>query len=196
MLSRREKMKEQLIGSNKSHSLLSLMRQDKGRYPTIGQALVCPGFWVVVSYRLAHWLYDHHLDFLGIVIQLLVFFVFNCDISRRASLGPGVGLFHPMGIFIGPMVTMGKCCNIGPNVFIGANREPDDPEDYPVLGDYVILGAATQVYGGIVVGDRVRIGPGAVLFKDVPDGYIVLSPTSRTFKRDDWDYEKLGKQDW
>lgn len=193
---RRKNMKARFIVFTKNLNLLSLIREDIDRYPTKGQAFISPGFWVVMSYRFTHWLSNHHMDFLGMALQLFTFLVFNCDISRRASLGPGVGLFHPMGIFIGPMVTMGTCCNIGQHVFIGANREPDDPEDYPVLGDYVILGAATQVYGGIVVGDRVRVGPGAILYKDVPDGHIILSPASRSFKRKDWDYEKLGKKDW
>jgi len=190
------KTRQRIKAINESFGLIALIKEDINRFPSLANALSTPGFWVVMSYRLSHWLSKHYLGLLGLVIQLLCFLIFNCDISRRASLGPGIGLFHPMGIFIGPNVVMGKCCNIGPNVFIGANREPDDPADYPVLGDYVILGATSQVYGGVSVGDRVRIGPGAVIFKDIPDGYVVLSPVSRSFKRDKWDYEKLGKKDW
>lgn len=193
---KRKEMRERIKRANKALSLDSMIRDDRKRYPSLSEALTSPGFWIVVSYRLSNWLSHHHLDFLGMILQLLNLFIFNCDISRRATIGSGCCIYHPMGIFIGPMVIMGSSCTIGPHIFIGAKKKAQDPEDYPILGNSVVLGAAAQLYGGIVVGDSVKIGPGAILFKDVPEGHLIFSPNPRAIKREVWNDERFNKKNW
>lgn len=188
---RKKEVRAQIIASNKNLSLRALLEGDGQMHSTIGKAIGHPGFWIVAIYRLSHWFSYHGLDVIGRILQLLNQFIFNCEISRRADIGPGLCIYHPLGIFIGPMVVIGRHCQVGPHVFIGSRRRYDDPDDYPVLGEGVFLGTAAQIYGGIVVGDRVHVGPGAILFQDVPDGHVIASPRSRSMESGVWKKEKF-----
>jgi len=70
-----------------------------------------------------------------------------------------------LGIQISP------AAKIGPGLFIGhfggiviSGRAAKAP----VIGDRVYIGPGAVLYGGIHVGDEAKIGPNAVIHKDVP----------------------------
>lgn len=41
-------------------------------------------------YRVAHWLYLHHIPFLPKLIQLLIFVTYNCSVSYKMEVGGGL----------------------------------------------------------------------------------------------------------
>lgn len=44
----------------------------------------------------------------------------------------------------------------------------------PVIGDNVFIGPGAKIFGGIRVGNNVKIGANCVVFQDVPDNSTVV----------------------
>lgn len=53
----------------------------------------------------------------------------------------------------------------------------------PVIGDDVKIFTGAIVYGGIRIGNHVRIGAGTVVDKDVPDNCVVIGNPARIIRR-------------
>lgn len=70
-------------------------------------------------YRIARWLYLHHIPFLPKLLQLITFLMYNCSVSYKMSIGRGSFFNHAgIGVLINPKVVIGKNCKIGNNVSI------------------------------------------------------------------------------
>jgi serine O-acetyltransferase len=50
---------------------------------------------------------------------------------------------------------------------------------HPTLGSHVVVGAGAKVLGNIQIGDRVRIGAGSVVLRDVPSNTTVVGIPGR-----------------
>jgi serine acetyltransferase len=159
-----------------------LLRLDSRRYHGFRRAFSHIGFWLVVSHRISYWLYTHKMDPLAQILQFLTRFVSGCEISRKTVIGPGLSIYHPMGIFVGPYTCMGAVTEIGPQVFIGSNHKPDDPDDYPIILDHVAIRTGAALFGDIIVHDSSEIGANAVMFSDVPANSVVLPAQNRVIK--------------
>lgn len=110
----------------------------------------------------------------GIVKQFNQFLT-GADLAWQARVGGGVIFFHPVGVVVGPHVTLGKNCTFQQGVTLGGKGgRRSDPRDSPVLGDDVALGSGAKVVGPVHVGDRARIGANAVVTKDIPSDCIAV----------------------
>lgn len=146
--------------------------QGQGPLSMLGCLMRRSGFLAVFFHRLAAASVTKGL--LGrvgasILMRLNIFFN-GCDISPRAVIGPGFKLSHPVGVVIGPAVVgsnvmMMQGVTLGMRHFTDAE---DDPANYPVIGDNVIISTGAKIIGGIKIGDHALIGANAVVLKDVP----------------------------
>ncbi|MGW8482204.1 serine acetyltransferase [Microbacterium sp. NPDC055903] len=97
------------------------------------------------------------------------------ELPVSTSIGPGLRLRHGVGLVVNPASTIGAGVMLRQGVTLG-NRKGKN--DCPAIGDGVEIGVGAVVIGAITVGENARIGPNAVVFRDVPAGAIVLSPAS------------------
>ncbi len=160
---------------------LKLSRQ--GLAILLAYLVVCPGFLAVFLFRAssffarkgrAGWV-------VGKLIARLNAFVNGCEIHPRASIGPGLFLPHPAGIVIG-LPRIGANATILQNVTIGGRYRYDDPLDpnnYPVIGDDVVINAGAVVLGGIELGKGVQVGANAVVTQNVPDNATAVGVPAR-----------------
>ena len=124
------------------------------------------------------------ITFFGIKIKLPLYS--NCYLPDTEMLErQNVEFPHPIGIVIAKSAKLGKNCVIYQNVTIGGKNHSLEysRDNFPTLGDNVIVYAGACIIGGIKIGNNVQIGANAVVTKDVPDNCIVVGNPARIIKR-------------
>ncbi|MFE7627772.1 sugar O-acetyltransferase [Streptomyces sp. NPDC057509] len=97
-------------------------------------------------------------------------------------------------------ITIGRDCQIGPNVQLLTPTHPVEPEPRrdkleaarPItIGDNVWLGGGAIVLAGVTIGENSVIGAGAVVTKDIPANVVAVGNPARVIRsiqtRDDED---------
>ena len=132
------------------------------------------GFQAVVLHRIAHWFKSHHIPVLGPLVARLNLFLTGVDIAPGAVIGPGLLISHGVGLVIGGHARIGADAILLHGVTIGSPSRAR-VEKMPVIGDRAFIGAGASLIGGIMIGNDVKVGVGALVTRDVPDGHRVVS---------------------
>ena len=146
------------------------------------RAWLSPGFQAVAAYRIGRaaeevgGLARRPLRVVRIGLAFVAYTVHHVELPHTARVGRRVKLAHQGGIVIGHDAVIGDDCLIRRNVTIGA---VDDAGRSPRLGDRVRIGPGAVLIGDITIGDDVLIGPNAVVTTNVAAGARVLAPSSR-----------------
>lgn len=113
----------------------------------------------------------------------------GAEIHFRATIGNNLVLDHGYGTVIGETSHVGNNCYILGGVILGARgiASNNNEKRHPVIGNNVQIGAFTQIFGEIVIGNDVFIGPNCVITEDVADGEKVVNniTTSTVSKYDE-----------
>lgn len=132
-----------------------------------------PRLQAVALLRLSQ-LLARHSPALATVVKWVNGVLTGSDISWDAEIGPGLQLFHPSSVVIGPRVTIGRNCRIMQGVTLGHGHGGS-----PRLGDDVFIGSNAVVVGAIDIGDHAHIGANSVVTFPVPLGARVRSQPAR-----------------
>jgi serine acetyltransferase len=103
------------------------------------------------------------------------------DIPLSCEIGPGARIFHGFGLVLHANTKIGSHVVLRHGVTIGMSGTYGEPR-VPVIGDYVDIGAAAMILGGITVGDHAVIGASAVVVKDVPERAVVVGNPARVVR--------------
>jgi serine O-acetyltransferase len=123
-----------------------------------------------LMFRLSHAAGQVH-PLAGTLIKQLNHLITGGDLAWQAEAGPGLRLYHPTGVVIGPHVLIGRDCSIQSGVALGGyGGSSIDATQVPSIGDRVSIGSGAKVIGGIEVGNDVSIGANAVVLTDVAPG--------------------------
>jgi serine O-acetyltransferase len=109
------------------------------------------------------------------VLQVCIRNVYGIELAFTVRIGRRLRLAHQGGIVIHDFATIGNDCLLRHGVTLGA-KNTDREDEVPVLGDRVQVGPNAVVMGAVVVGDDARIGPLALVTRDVPSGGRALAP--------------------
>jgi serine O-acetyltransferase len=122
---------------------------------------------------------------LGHVVKQLNHFLTGADLAWQAQIGPGMTLYHPTGVVIGPHVVAGEGLILQQGVTIGGDGGPEGGCDSsPRIGDNVSIGPGARIFGRVEVGSNTLIGANAVVIKDVPSECVAVGvPASSTPRR-------------
>jgi serine O-acetyltransferase len=156
-----------------------------GRLRRVVNCLRTPGVQAVIVFRFGQWL-DSQPVLLKLLLQPIYFvlnglvqIVWGIELPRSAAIGPGLYIGHFGGIIIAPGVTIGRNCNLSQHITIGLSGQ-GEKAGVPTIGDNVYIAPGAQVFGKISVGNNVKIGANAVIYRDIPDNAIaVLDPGFR-----------------
>lgn len=89
-------------------------------------------------------------------------------------------------IFISGDASVGKNCVIFQQVTIGSVASPDSKgKGGPTIGDDVYIGSGAKIIGAVNIGNNVRIGANAVVYKDVPDNSVVVSGEQKIIRKNE-----------
>lgn len=143
-----------------------------------------PGLQAGLVYRLGSW--THHTvrvpllrelcKVIHAVLRKLCIMLYGIEIDATAEIGGGLYIGHHGGVIIGP-ARMGNDCNIAHHVTIG--RRVDGTPGAPVLGDRVWVGTGSVLFGGVTLGDGVTVGPLTVVSRNVPSRVMVMGNPMR-----------------
>lgn len=82
---------------------------------------------------------------------------------------------HPIGIVIGYGVTLGVNCVIYQHVTLGGKTlNGAKNNEYPTIGNNVVVYANAMIIGDIKIGDNVVVGAGAIVTKNVANNSLVV----------------------
>jgi serine O-acetyltransferase len=154
-----------------------------------------PALWVVLLYRLCHF-FDARCrpKFLGKILLTLTYIPFRIlgvmlgvEINFRSHIGAGLLINHFGGVHIGPVI-MGENCNIAHAVTIGRSSRVHDATvdnqtqfiDTPTLGDRVWLGPGAVISGGIALGSDSVVAANSFVNRDVPPRGIAMGVPAKT----------------
>ena len=148
-----------------------------------------PAVWAIGCYRLGNWL-NTRRPFLLVRIPLkVVSFVANkwCEvvmemcIDPQATIGEGLYISHIGGVHINPQAILGKNCDVGHRVTIGASAM--GRLGAPVLGDDVYIGTGATLVGKIKVGSGAKIAANTLVMSNIPEGATVMGVPGRIIAR-------------
>jgi serine O-acetyltransferase len=164
--------------------LWALLREDRKSNGSVFN----PGFQALAVHRFGVW--KHALEPKLVRLPFTVVYrvlnrfvrnVYGIELHINTRIGRRLLIGHQHGIIIHPNATIGDDCLIIQGVTIGQDRDTRGsfPPPAPKLGNRVRVGAGAVIAGDITIGDDVRIGPNAVVMQNVPAGAIVSAPPSR-----------------
>jgi serine O-acetyltransferase len=97
----------------------------------------------------------------------------NCQ-----DIGAGFYIQHGFSTII-TAKSIGKDCWINQQVTVGYNGK----NNFPTIGDNVVIRAGAKVVGKITIGNNVKIGANAVVVKDVPENCTVVGVPAYIVKK-------------
>jgi serine O-acetyltransferase len=117
---------------------------------------------------------------LGHLTKQINHVITGADLAWQATAGPGLRLFHPTGVVIGPFVTMGSECSLQQGVTLGGmGGETRRSDDSPTVGSRVAIGSGAKIFGAVTIGDDARIGANAVVLQSIPAGATAIGVPAR-----------------
>ena len=147
------------------------------------EVLFCyPGFHALCLHRLAHWLHVRKIALIPRLISHIARFLSGIEIHPGAQIGQGVFIDHGMGVVIGETAIVGDYTLIYQGVTLGGTGK-ESGKRHPTIGKHAVVGAGASVLGNIQIGDRVRVGAGSVVLRDVPANCTVVGIPGRPISR-------------
>lgn len=138
--------------------------------------LCYPGFYAVMTYRLAHELYQLNVPLLPRILAELAHSCTGVDIHPGAVIGEGFFIDHGTGVVIGQTAVVGRNVKLYQGVTLGGlstrgGQRLRQNKRHPTLGDGVTVYANATILGGDTeIGDGCTIGANAFITSSIPAG--------------------------
>lgn len=170
------------------HELKHYLAQDMLRYGLRGKLTIrtfVRYFWVEVIPGLKFMIVFRYCQYFRKKNRLLFYIYYlwlrrlrvkyGIDISYRTKIGKGLYIGHFGGIVIHGDTEIGAFCNLSQGMTIGVSNRGKNV-GVPKIGDRVFIGPGAVILGGITIGNDVLIGTNAIVNFDVPDQSVVAAP--------------------
>lgn len=144
------------------------------------------GLIIVSAFRAARALHlagRKNILFRCVALPFLVFYKLFFDymmgvyIPYETEIGPGLVVYHGIGLVINPRAVIGQNCTLRQGVTIGSKDEANSAA--PRIGNNVNIGANVLVLGDLEIGDGATLGGGAVVVDSVPAGGVAVGNPAR-----------------
>ncbi len=142
-----------------------------------------PGLHALISYRIAHFLFNIGLTFLARMISQVSRLTTGIEIHPGAKIGKNFFIDHGMGVVIGETTVIGDNVLLYQGVTLGGTGIMKGKR-HPTVGNNVVIGAGAKVLGNIKVGDNSYIGANAVVIKDVPANSTIVGVPGRITRQE------------
>ena len=132
-------------------------------------------------HRVAHWLFTHHMKFLGRWVSQIARRRTGVEIHPAAKIGRRLVIDHGTGIVIGATAEIGDDCLFYQGVTLGGTGAARGKR-HPTIGNNVMIGCGAKVLGPFKVGDNARIAANSVVLNEVPANSTVVGVPGRVVR--------------
>jgi len=147
--------------------------RDPAARSTLEVVTAYPGLHAIWMYRIAHWVWQKNLLWLGRMISHVARWLTGIEIHPGATIGRRFFIDHGMGVVIGETTEIGNDVTLYHGVTLGGTTW-QKKKRHPTLHDGVIVGTGAKVLGAIEIGEHSRIGANSVVLRDVPAHSTVI----------------------
>lgn len=102
---------------------------------------------------------------------------YHCDIPYSVDVSGAYFCHKVFGVVINPRARLGEGVVIQHWVTIGEIGDAT-----PVIGDKVYIGAKSTIIGGVTIGNKLKIGAGAVVITDIPEVCTAVGVPAKIIK--------------
>ncbi|WP_062806024.1 serine O-acetyltransferase EpsC [Enterococcus pernyi] len=150
-------------------AVIAVKKNDPAARTTAEVILTYPGLHALFWHRFSHYLYRHRLYLIAKMNAQFWRFITGIEIHPGATIGTGVFIDHGMGIVIGETAEIEDDVVLFHGVTLGGTGK-ETGKRHPTVKKGAMLSANAQILGPITIGKDAKIGAGAVVLKDIPDG--------------------------
>lgn len=156
----------------------TIFAKDPAARSTLDVIFCYPGLHALWLHRVAHFLWQHRLQFLARLLSHISRFLTGIEIHPGARIGKRFFIDHGAGVVIGETAEIGDDVLLYQGVVLGGTTLKKGKR-HPTIGNNVVMGTGAVALGSIAIGDRVRVGAGSVVVKSVPPGATVVGIPGR-----------------
>lgn len=135
--------------------------------------LTYPGIKALAAHRLSHFLWKHNFKLLARMHSQFWRFWTQIEIHPGAQIESGVFIDHGSGLVIGETAVVEKGAMLYHGVTLGGTGK-DTGKRHPTVRKGALISAHAQVIGPIEIGEKAKVGAGAVVVSDVPSDVTVV----------------------
>jgi serine O-acetyltransferase len=148
------------------------------------KALKIPGFEFMLYFRLSN-LYSKFsvLGAIGRIMNKRLTFKYGFQIPRATAMGKGLRISHFGALVVNYNAIIGENCYLSHNVTIG-QIPVGIKTGSPRIGNRVWIGPGAVLVGNIQVGDDVLVAPNSFVNMDVPERSIVIGNPAKIIRKD------------
>lgn len=128
----------------------------------------------MVAHRIAHYFYQKDHPLLARWISQRARKRTGIEIHPGASIGENLFIDHGMGVVIGETAQIGNRVHLYHNVTLGGTGNEKEKKRHPTIGDDVLVGTGATILGPVKIGDRCKIGAGALVLSDIPPNHTAV----------------------
>lgn len=143
--------------------------------------ILYPGVHAILFHRVSHWLWTHHLRFLGRLNSQIARHLTGIEIHPGAVIGRRFVIDHGMGIVIGETAEIGDDVLLYHGVTLGGTGK-DTGKRHPTIGNNVMIACGAKVLGPFKVGDNSRIAANAVVLSEIPENATAVGVPARVVR--------------
>ena len=155
------------------------------------EVFLYPSFKVMISYRIAHRLYENGHFFWARWISQKAARKTGIEIHPGARIGKNFFIDHGNGVIIGETAIVGNNVTLYQGVTLGGTGK-EHGKRHPTIGDNVMISAGAKILGSFTIGENSKIGAGSVVLEEVPPNCTVAGVPGRVVKRNN---QKLIRED-
>jgi serine O-acetyltransferase len=156
----------------------TVFAKDPAARSTLDVIFCYPGLHALWFHRVAHFLWQHRLQFLARLLAHISRFLTGIEIHPGARIGKRFFIDHGAGVVIGETAEIGDDVLFYQGVVLGGTTLKKGKR-HPTIGNNVVMGTGAVALGSIAIGDGVQVGAGSVVVKSVPPGATVVGIPGR-----------------
>lgn len=147
------------------------------------EIILCyPGVHAIFFHRISHFLVNLGFPVLPRLIAHISRFFTGIEIHPKTKIGKNCFIDHGLGVVMGETAIVGNNVTIYQGVTLGG-RSTEKTKRHPTVQDDVMIGAGAKILGPITVGKGAKVGPGAIVIKDLDSNKIMIAETAKEMKQ-------------